>query len=245
MATPRFRSYAKTCDPDLKMPWSIVARYSSIGEAEAARSALRAAGVDAFLADENIVAIDWLYANAVGAVKLMARDEDRDRAARVLAGESIEDPAANQTEAVAEDTAVRCPECSSSEIARVPRLRLFLFLAVVLAAVGYAVEQPDLALAGIVAAALIVALARSHRCPSCGHRWNAIEPEPERDEAPPPDPSDTVDQPCPRCGSLEVHRIDYRRLKAIPMLVNVAILVLLPIWIFLPKRQCDQCGLKI
>jgi predicted RNA-binding Zn-ribbon protein involved in translation (DUF1610 family) len=54
-----------------------------------------------------------------------------------------------------------------------------------------------------------------------------------------------IDEPCPRCGSLEVYRIDHRRLKAIPLLFNPAIFAVVPIWLFLPKRRCESCGLKL
>jgi hypothetical protein len=42
-----------------------------------------------------------------------------------------------------------------------------------------------------------------------------------------------------------VYRIDYRRLKAIPLLFNPAILFAVPLWLLGPKRRCESCGLKM
>jgi len=45
---------------------------------------LDSAEIDSFLADENIVRLDWLYSNLVGGAKLMVRPEDLDEAAKLL-----------------------------------------------------------------------------------------------------------------------------------------------------------------
>jgi len=55
----------------------IVARaFSTVFEAEVARSAVEAAGIDVILGDANIVAADWLYSNAIGGVKLLVAADD-------------------------------------------------------------------------------------------------------------------------------------------------------------------------
>src|SRR5258708_18194044 len=66
------------------MPLAVVARFSTNGEAGIAMSALDAAGIEADLADDVIIAMDWLYSNAVGGGKLVVRDNDLEAAADVL-----------------------------------------------------------------------------------------------------------------------------------------------------------------
>jgi hypothetical protein len=61
-----------------------VASFTTVGEAEAARSALDAAGIDAVLADERIVAVHWLYSQALGGVKVLVAAEDGEEALGIL-----------------------------------------------------------------------------------------------------------------------------------------------------------------
>jgi hypothetical protein len=240
------------------MSLGVIARFSTVGEAESARSALEAAGIDCVLADDEIVAIDWLYSNAVGGVKLVVRDEDREQARNILETPSAEpdgidsDPpdvapldaeSAEATELPPEEQdETHCPACGSSEATRTPRMLLFLFLAVVLCGVGLAVGQVQIGVTAVMVVALILAMAPTRQCTACGERWSATG---QSTEAPSPAFSDTVEERCPRCGSTEFHRIDYRRLKAITLLSSVTLLVVLPVWMFLPKQHCDQCGMSV
>jgi hypothetical protein len=221
--------------------WSVAARFSTTGEAETARSALDAAAIDSFLADEEIIAIDWLFSNAFGGVKLIVRDEDRESSEALLSGAFDEEPLEESVgEAVVEepqDVSVRCPSCGSAEVGQVPRLRLFFFFAVVLAAAGYAVDRKGLAFAAVFVVAIAVALISSRSCTACGEKFDPRSPDPA-----PPDPSDVAGRFCPRCGSPEFYSVDYQRLKMVPLLVSVAIFVVFPLWVLLPKQKCDACG---
>src|SRR5262249_31675861 len=66
-------------------PLVMVKRFRDLPEAFVARSILDSAEIDCFLADENVVRIDWLYSNLVGGAKLMVRPEDYEEAVRLLA----------------------------------------------------------------------------------------------------------------------------------------------------------------
>jgi hypothetical protein len=68
-----------------------VATFHQPAQAELAKNVLIAAGIQAVLADAEIVAMDWLLANAVGGIKLQVRPEDAERAAAVLEGSLGED----------------------------------------------------------------------------------------------------------------------------------------------------------
>ncbi len=230
---------------------TVVARFTCVGEAEAARSALDAVGIESRIGDENIISIDWLYSNAVGGVKLLVADEDRDEAAELLATraddatDAIADSQVETDETVEtgiEASEMRCPSCGSDDVRRVPRMMLFLALGAIAFGVGTAINQPGLALAAIAAVGLITAASPSHRCRRCGERWNAKDAREAAAYAPPPERSDTLERLCPRCGSRDFYRTTYRRLRATTLFGLAPLLVLLPIWAVLPRWKCDSCG---
>jgi hypothetical protein len=49
-----------------------------------AADSLRAAGIDAALADAETVSMDWLLSNAIGGIKVQVREEDAERAVAEL-----------------------------------------------------------------------------------------------------------------------------------------------------------------
>jgi hypothetical protein len=62
-----------------------VASFSTSPQAHACKLRLEAAGVRAYLADDNLIAMDWLLSNAIGGVKVQVADADVARARTVLA----------------------------------------------------------------------------------------------------------------------------------------------------------------
>lgn len=74
----------------------------------------------------------------------------------------------DEAEATAE---VRCPACGSTDVFRLPRLRIFLAVAAVMVAAGLAFDQRDLFL--LVAAIIggVLLLTPRWRCRACGERW--------------------------------------------------------------------------
>lgn len=48
------------------------------------RARLEGSGITAYIRDENLVTLDWLYSNAVGGVKVDVMDEDYERALELL-----------------------------------------------------------------------------------------------------------------------------------------------------------------
>ena len=138
-------SQADACN--LEVLLAIVERFTSIGEAEAAVSALEAGGVEATLFDDVVVGLDWMYSNAVGGIKLVIREEDYDAAADILdlqaeeAQQTAEDE--ESPEPVPEET-LRCPACGLETIATLPKVRIFVCLAVLIGAVGIAVKQLEI-----------------------------------------------------------------------------------------------------
>jgi predicted Zn-ribbon and HTH transcriptional regulator len=82
-------------------------------EAHLVRSRLEAAGLQAFLTDEHIVSVQWLYSSAVGGVKVVVPEADLEEAREILAPP----PARHSARFVTDDLqAPRCPRCGSLEI---------------------------------------------------------------------------------------------------------------------------------
>jgi hypothetical protein len=84
-------------------------------EAHLIRCRLEADGVDAFVVDEHIVSLQWLYSPAVGGVKVQVHARDAERARAILDAE----PARRSHSArfVTDDLrAPRCPDCGSLDI---------------------------------------------------------------------------------------------------------------------------------
>jgi hypothetical protein len=229
----------------------LLATYGSVSQAEMARSVLRAAGIDADIVDSEMVGLNWMYSIAVGGVKLVVAEEDFEAATAVLsefASATIVDDEPTppvEPRVIAPKVELRCPECGSAESIRIRRLLVFSLLALLMYGVGLVGDQQELALAGILAAALIAAVLPSRRCASCGTRWPDEDADDEDEiHAPPPDASDLVEVLCPRCSSPEFHRIDYRKLKVLPLMFSASAFVVPLIWPFLAKRECDNCGFR-
>ncbi len=52
--------------------------------AELAKSKLESEGIHCFLADKNLIGIQWLYSFALGGVKVQVKDEDFEKAINIL-----------------------------------------------------------------------------------------------------------------------------------------------------------------
>jgi predicted RNA-binding Zn-ribbon protein involved in translation (DUF1610 family) len=238
----------RPCEPPVLL--SIIEQFTSIGEAEAAATALDAAGIDIALFDDEIVRIDWLYSNAVGGVKIIVRDEDYDTAADVLdfpaedvqesSGDVPSEPASDTAE-VEEPESPHCPSCGLTSIAAIPKFRVFACLLLLLFAVGRVINQLGLAAVAVAVIAVALAVTPSHFCRECGEKFTRSRRRADVDES--PLPQDLIDDTCPRCGSTEIHRVYHRRLKALG-LFQPLLLVVLVLWPFLSKRACDVCGFR-
>jgi hypothetical protein len=62
----------------------LLRRFRDIPEALLAKGRLEASGIECFLADENMVRMDWFISNFLGGVKLLVAPEDFSKASRLL-----------------------------------------------------------------------------------------------------------------------------------------------------------------
>lgn len=149
---------------------STVGTYLYPADADVAETSLDAAGIEAFLHDENYVRLNWFYSNALGGVKVRVREEDAGAAADVLAGaddvgepeEEIEPPAAPQI----------CPECGSTDVSFVTKWAVFFVIAALATATGIAMGEGETLFFFIPALFLLTIMWRPRRCNSCGERWS-------------------------------------------------------------------------
>ena len=92
----------------------LLRRFRDIPEALLAKGKLDASGIDCFLADDNMVRMDWFISNFLGGVKLFVDASDFREAAKIL-NEPI--PMELQVEGVGEYVQPKCPQCGSLDTA--------------------------------------------------------------------------------------------------------------------------------
>jgi hypothetical protein len=80
--------------------------FTSLPEADAAASALRARGIDAELADSGTIGIDWMLSNVLGGIKLRVPADEAPEASRLL-------DAGMEADEAAEDA---CERCGSTDV---------------------------------------------------------------------------------------------------------------------------------
>jgi hypothetical protein len=100
--------------------------YTTVLEAQLAKSVLDAAGVPAHLVNEHLVSMNWAYSNAVGGVQVVVPEERLEEARTLLdtdaavAAIAIGGPA--DAPPAPDDV---CPHCGSDRFdSRIPRLNL-------------------------------------------------------------------------------------------------------------------------
>jgi len=151
--TEEIRKSAKAQAP-VQTSLVTIATFSFPAEAYVAKSKLDSEGVWSFVADAEVVGMNWLYSNAVGGVKVQVKEEDEHRALQILnrKAEPMELDTGASAEAAEEE---KCPECGSSNI-RYERFAMrWLFLS------WFAVGFP------------LPFMKRKWRCRSCGLTWKA------------------------------------------------------------------------
>jgi hypothetical protein len=91
-----------------------VGRFRDLSEALLAKGMLESAGIECFLADQDLVRMDWFYSNAIGGMRLQVKVEDADAATELL-----EQPIPDNFEVNGEGESYeqpRCPNCQSLDI---------------------------------------------------------------------------------------------------------------------------------
>jgi hypothetical protein len=127
----------------------MVRRFRDLPEASIAKSILDSAGIENYLADDNLVRMDWFYSNLIGGIKLFVREQDSEEANNLL---SQGVPEKFDVDTPGEYEQPRCPKCQSFDVS------------------FDGLDKPS------TYAALFVNLPipitnKDWKCHSCGHRW--------------------------------------------------------------------------
>jgi Putative prokaryotic signal transducing protein len=122
-------------------------------DAHLARSALDAAGIPTSIADEHLVATDWLYSNAVGGVKLLVPADRLVEASEILDGRTERVELSAEGEATAGAHPDACLSCGGREFESVVRGRRWA------------------ALSWLVTGFPLVPVRRAYRCRECGRSF--------------------------------------------------------------------------
>jgi hypothetical protein len=88
-------------------------QYRDLPEALLAKGSLESAGIEALLADDNLIRLDWFYSNLLGGIKLKVRAEDAEAADEIL-NQPI--PEIVEVEGVGEYQQPKCPRCQSLDV---------------------------------------------------------------------------------------------------------------------------------
>lgn len=127
--------------------------FSTLWEAEMARSRLDAEGVPAFVKDGHTINMNWLYSNALGGVKVQVAERELEKARQILSAPfevEVRDEGA-------EGCLIECPRCGNENIHYRVTGRRWTFLTWTLCGLP-----------------LIWPRKRLH-CGRCGHSWNDTE----------------------------------------------------------------------
>jgi len=127
-----------------------IARFSHPTKAHIARAKLEAKGIWAFVADEHLIAANWLYSNAVGGVKLQVSERNAERALEIL-GIYLDRDESGKDEV--KDEQVECPQCGSTNV-RYERYAL----------------RPVFT-SWLILPAPLPFLKRKWKCRDCGYEW--------------------------------------------------------------------------
>lgn len=90
-----------------------VRRYRDLPEAFVGRSLLESAGIEAWVADEHLVRMDWFYSNLVGGMRLQVDERDEATAREILEKAVPATIEYGDGQAYEQPT---CPKCGSVEI---------------------------------------------------------------------------------------------------------------------------------
>jgi hypothetical protein len=88
-------------------------QFRDLPEALLAKGSLESAGIQAYLADDNMIRMDWFISNLLGGIKLKVRAEDAEAASEIL-NQPI--PEMLDVEGVGNFEQPKCPRCQSLDV---------------------------------------------------------------------------------------------------------------------------------
>lgn len=129
-----------------------IRRFRDLPEALLAKGSLESSGIECFLADDNMVRMDWFISNLLGGIKLAVNQDDVEAATAIL-DEPV--PETLDVEGVGEYQQPRCPDCQSLDV----NFEQLSKIAYPSAWLGLPMPLHD----------------KAWTCRSCGHKWQNQE----------------------------------------------------------------------
>jgi len=134
-----------------------IRRFLFLADALVAKTILDSAEVGSYLAEENIVRLNWFLSNLVGGVKVWVREDDKEGATELLNQRTIE---RFEVEGIGEYDQPICSVCKSIDASNYVPTRRVSFWFLLLFTPGI----------------LFIPQRRSRwRCNACGHTWEERE----------------------------------------------------------------------
>jgi hypothetical protein len=90
-----------------------IRQFRDLPEALLAKGSLESAGIECFLADDNLVRLDWFISNFIGGIKLNVRSADAENAQKLLDEPILE---GLYVQGVGLYEQPRCPKCQSLDV---------------------------------------------------------------------------------------------------------------------------------
>jgi hypothetical protein len=90
-----------------------IRQFRDLPEALLAKGSLESAGIECFLADDNLVRLDWFISNFIGGIKLKVRDADAENAQNLLDEPILE---GLYVHGIGLYEQPRCPKCQSLDV---------------------------------------------------------------------------------------------------------------------------------
>jgi hypothetical protein len=90
-----------------------IRQFRDLPEALLAKGSLESTGMECFLADENLVRLDWFISNFIGGIKLRVRAQDADNARKLLDEPILE---GLYVQGIGLYEQPRCPKCQSLDV---------------------------------------------------------------------------------------------------------------------------------
>ena len=136
-----------------------VGQFSLGVEAHICKTKLESEGIQCFIQDENLIAVNWLYSNAIGGVKLQVKESDVENVRKIFAGL---DEVSLHNESESELRQQSCPKCNSTDtrygkFARKPALWSWIILSILWSWVFLGILLPF--------------IKRKWVCNECGYSW--------------------------------------------------------------------------
>ena len=124
-----------------------IKKFSSPWETDLAKTHLEACGIKAFIIDSQTISANWLFANAIGGIKLQVYEEQAMEAKEILSN------VARDVGELSREEKIKCPECESDKVTLINWERRWSLVSILF--LGFPIFYPR----------------NRYYCQHCGKKW--------------------------------------------------------------------------